>query len=155
MIAEVLSLYFSQCVLPLLLSTWPVYMHATTDSSSIIGQNYLDYKRKPERFRYQVLLLAYRFCIHMQVSVYTDYISTTLSLARLCFVQLSERDVWGLLFWTPPKGEVRAENTVSATLIIQVINHWQRKTLHDMLQALSKTSSITLSSLGCLMQYGT
>lgn len=34
-------------------STWTVYLHATTVHSNVIGQYYSHYEQKPERFRFQ------------------------------------------------------------------------------------------------------
>ena len=50
----------------LLLSTRTVYLHATTACSNFIGQDYSDYKPRPEHFQYHNL--------HVKTFVYRDYI---------------------------------------------------------------------------------
>lgn len=74
-------IHFSQCVLPLLLSTWTVYLHATKAHSNVIDQYYSDYKWTTNGLQMETRTLpvpqscpvGYRFWIHMLISVYRDY----------------------------------------------------------------------------------
>ena len=50
----------------LLLSTRTVYLHATTACTNLIGQDYSDYKQRPECFKYHNL--------HLDTFVFRDYI---------------------------------------------------------------------------------
>lgn len=58
--------HFGQCKPPLLLSTCTVYLQATEAHSNLIGQ-YGSVTR--------ILSLANRLCLHVQISVYGDYIN--------------------------------------------------------------------------------